>query len=164
MVIAIDRGTYFELLSVTASTAAVRHVIRQRGHEPQLFSLRVLVDEFAIVHPENGPGCALRAFTEASHNRGECGQDVAPACEQPPHATSESTRPALEARPSELSRLLTLTKIKQREDARTFSLENTGRTRTHARTHIHTGHARTHARTGTNTGAVGLRYIDSTTT
>lgn len=52
------------------------------------------------MHPENGPCCALRAFTKASHNRRECGQDVAPACE-PPHATAT----VVFARPSE-SRLL----------------------------------------------------------
>lgn len=73
---------------MTASTTAVRHIIGQRRHELQLFLLlRVLVDEFAILHPEDGPRRALRAFTKASHNRRECGQGFAPACE-PPHATA----------------------------------------------------------------------------
>ena len=49
--------------------------------------LRVLVHEFAILHPEDGPRRALRAFAKASHNRRECGQGFAPACE-PPHATA----------------------------------------------------------------------------
>lgn len=39
------------------------------------------------MHPENGPRCALRAFTKASHNRKECGQNIASAC-KPPHATA----------------------------------------------------------------------------
>lgn len=39
------------------------------------------------MHPENGPRCTLRAFAKASHNRKECGQDIAPAC-KPPHATA----------------------------------------------------------------------------
>jgi len=39
------------------------------------------------MHPENGPRCALWAFTKASHNRKECGQDIASAC-KPPHATA----------------------------------------------------------------------------
>jgi len=45
------------------------------------------------------------------------------------------------ARPSEVSRLPTLTKTKEREEG-TFSPRNTDRPRTHARTHTHTG---THA-------------------
>jgi len=71
------------------------------------------------------------------------------ACMRASSCHGESTRPALEARPSELSRLLTLAKIKQREEG-TFSPENTDRPRTHARTHTHAHtytrrHARTHA-------------------
>lgn len=83
-----SRWTYFEFLSVTASTTAVRHVVGQRWHKLQLFLLlRVLVHELAILHPEDGPRRALRAFTKASHNRRECGQGFAPACERP-HATA----------------------------------------------------------------------------
>lgn len=115
---------------MAASTAAVRHVIGQRGHEPQLFLLRgVFVDEFAIMHPENGPCCALRAFTKASHNRRECGQDVAPAC-KPPHATSATV---VLARPSEPSRLRYDPRDSHVKKMVYFLSERTTRT-----THMHT--------------------------
>ncbi|KAG7212873.1 hypothetical protein KM043_002225 [Ampulex compressa] len=82
------RRTYFEFLSVTTSTTAVRHVIRQSRHKLELLLLlRVFVHELPILHPEDRPRRALRALTKASHNRRECGQGFAPACE-PPHATA----------------------------------------------------------------------------